>query len=207
MDNKKIYKGIQDRVWIVVHIFFISVILISCGSGGAGTQSTTSPAQGGAALFSAELQDCSSPPPNSVYVCKNIIRSNDDVLAIDVMISSDKPVFGAAFDLLINGASVGVVLKDDHSVDFLQPDPSPEGIEMWKQLFVALDGETLIVGASRGKGLGPLTGKIHVLTLKFKKPAGESPLNFAHNSIIDEKGHPVDIPDERWYGGYFTPGL
>lgn len=204
MDNKKIYKGIQDRVWIVVHIFFINVILISCGSGGAGTPP---PAQVGAALFSAELPDCSSPPPNSVYACKNMIRSNDEVLAIDVMISSDKPVFGAAFDLLLNRASVGVVLKDDHSVDFLPPDPSPEGIEMWKQLFVALDGETLIVGASRGKELGPLTGKIHVLTLKFKKPAGESPLNFANNSIIDEKGHSVDIPDERWYGGYFTPGL
>ena len=197
-----IYKGLCNRIGIIVCLFSLCMIITACGSG-AGTTTSTDPAKTGSsetspspdvlALFSAEVQDCSSPPSNSVYLCRNNSLSTEDIIAVDVHLKSDAPVFGAAFDLLL-----------DQSVDFLQPDPPQAGSQKWKHLFVALNEDRLIIGASRGKELGALTGDIKVVTLKFKIPTGESPINFSNNSIIDETGLPLIIHEDKWYGGYFT---
>lgn len=132
--------------------------------------------------------------------------STKDIIAIDVHLHSNTPVFGAAFDLMLDPASIEIARKSDQSVDFLPPGSSQPDMQIWKRIFVALDENTLIVGASRGKELGPVTGDIPIVTLKFKKPVRKSSLNFSNNSIVDETGRPLDIPEERWYGGQFTPG-
>ena len=198
---------------IIACLFSLCLIITACGSG-AGTTTSTDPAKTGSsetspspdvlALFSAEVQDCSSPPSNSVYLCKNNGMSTEDIIAVDVHLKSDAPVFGAAFDLLLDQSSVDVARKEDQTVDFSPPNPSQAGTQMWKHLFVALNEDRLIIGASRGKELGALTGDIKVVTLKFKIPTGESPINFSNNSIIDETGLPLIIHEDKWYGGYFT---
>jgi len=203
---------------IIACLFSLCLIITACGSG-AGTTTSTDPAKTGSsetspspdvlALFSAEVQDCSSPPSNSVYLCKNNGMSTEDIIAVDVHIKSDTPVFGAAFDLLLDKSNVEVARKTiDQSVDFSPPDSPQADPPIWKYLFVALKEDqegTLIVGASRGKGLVPLKGDIPVVTLKFKIPTGESPLSFSNNSILDETGRPLIIHEDKWYGGYFTP--
>lgn len=198
MDNKK-------GIWIIVYLFSISMIVASCGSG-AGTTNSTNQTGSPSDIF-AELPDCSSPPANSVYLCKNNSMSTDDIIAVDVHINSDTPVFGAAFDLILDRFSIEIARKDDQSIDFLPPDPPQGYSQMWKRLFVALNEDTLIVGASRGKELGPITGDIPIVTLKFKKPNSKSPLYFANNSILDKTGQPLAIPADRWYGGYLTGGI
>ncbi len=189
-------------IGVIIQVFCFCLIITSCGTGtgsdaGSDTEVT--------ARFSAELPDCSSPPSNSVYLCRNNSKSTEDIIAIDVHLNSDAPVFGAAFDLLLDQSSVAVARNEDQSVDFSPPDPPEAGSQMWKHLFVALNEDTMIIGASRGKELGSLTGDIPVVTLKFKRRSGASPLYFSNNSIIDETGHPLEIPEDRWYGGYFTP--
>lgn len=131
--------------------------------------------------------------------------STEDIIAVDVHLNSDAPVFGAAFDLLLDQSSVEVVRKEDRSVDFSLPENPQSDSKMWKHLFVALNEDTLIIGASRGKELGPITGDIPVVTLKFNRHSSSSPLYFSNNSIIDETGTPLEIPEDRWFGGYFTP--
>ena len=174
----------------IASLLFLSLVISSCGSG-SGTPASPGITKAG---FSAELPDCSLPPSDSVYLCKNNSKSTEDIIAIDVHLNSSAKVIGAAFDLVI-----------DPSVDFYPPDPSQEGSLIWKNLFVALKKDTLIIGASRGRTLGPVKGDIPVVTLKFKKPAGDSPIYFSNNSVIGETGRPLKIPEDRWYGGYFTP--
>ncbi len=168
--------------------------------GQTGSSSDVSP------FFSAELQDCSSPPVNSVYLCKNIGISTDDVIAVDVHLNTDAPVFGAAFDLILDPSSVEIARRDDKSIDFLQPYSSETDSKIWKRLIVAQGEGALIIGASRGRELGPLTGEIPIVTLKFMRPRGKTPAAFSNNSIIDETGNPVpQIDAARWFGGHFTP--
>ena len=189
----------------IASLLFLSLVISSCGSG-SGTPASPGITKAG---FSAELPDCSLPPSDSVYLCKNNGKSTEDIIAIDVHIKSDTPVFGAAFDLLLDKSNVEVARKTiDQSVDFSPPDSPQADPPIWKYLFVALKEDqegTLIVGASRGKGLVPLKGDIPVVTLKFKIPTGESPLSFSNNSILDETGRPLIIHEDKWYGGYFTP--
>ena len=189
----------------IASLLFLSLVISSCGSG-SGTPASPGITKAG---FSAELPDCSLPPSDSVYLCKNNSKSTEDIIAIDVHIKSDTPVFGAAFDLLLDKSNVEVARKTiDQSVDFSPPDSPQADPPIWKYLFVALKEDqegTLIVGASRGKGLAPLKGDIPVVTLKFKIPTGESPLSFSNNSILDETGRPLIIHEDKWYGGYFTP--
>ena len=185
----------------IASLLFLSLVISSCGSG-SGTPASPGITKAG---FSAELPDCSLPPSDSVYLCKNNGKSTEDIIAIDVHLNSSAKVIGAAFDLVIDQSGIEVARKEDRSVDFYPPDPSQEGSLIWKNLFVALKKDTLIIGASRGRTLGPVKGDIPVVTLKFKKPAGDSPIYFSNNSVIGETGRPLKIPEDRWYGGYFTP--
>ncbi len=185
----------------IASLLFLSLVISSCGSG-SGTPASPGITKAG---FSAELADCSSPPSDSVYLCKNNSKSTEDIIAVDVHLNSSTNVIGAAFDLVIDQSGIEVARKEDQSVDFYPPDPSQEGSLIWKNLFVALKKDTLIIGASRGKTLGTVKGDIPVVTLKFKKPAGDSPIYFSNNSVIGETGRPLKIPENRWFGGYFTP--
>lgn len=198
MDSKK-------RIGVIIQVLCFCLTITSCSSGTPDSDSDKGSNTEVSVLFSAELPDCSAPPSNSVYLCRNNSLSTEDIIAVDVHLHSDAPVFGAAFDLLLDQSSVEVARKEDQTVDFSPPNPSQAGTQMWKHLFVALNDDTLIIGASRGRELGPLTGDIPVVTLKFKRHSGASPIYFSNNSIIDETGHPLEIAEDRWYGGYFTP--
>jgi len=199
MLNKCLCRKIGVIAWTVC----VSLVITSCGSGSGTTETGVNQAG-----FSPDVPNCSSPPPNSVYLCRNEGKSTGDVIAVDVRLDSDSPVFGAAFDVLLDPSVVKAAQKEDQSLDFSPPDTPPGDPPIWKYLFVTLkegQEDTLIIGASRGRGVAPLSGSIPLVTLKFKTPSGKTPLSFSNNNILDPAGQPIELFKDQWYGGYLAP--
>lgn len=198
-------KGLLRKFGGIVWAICLSLVITSCGSGpGSGTTQTGVTQSG----FSPDVLNCASPPANSVYLCRNEAQSSADIIAVDVRLNSDSPVFGAAFDVMLDPSVVQVAQKEDQSVDFSPPDSPPGDPPVWKYLFVTLkegQEDTLIIGTSRGRGIAPLSGNIPLVTLKFKTPTGKTPLSFFNNRILDPAGQPIELFKDQWYGGYLAP--
>ncbi|MBI5097020.1 MAG: hypothetical protein HZB32_05185, partial [Nitrospirae bacterium] len=191
-------KCLSRKIGVIAWAVCVSLVITSCGSGSGTTE--TGVDQAG---FSHDVPSCSSPPPNSVYLCRNEGKSTGDLIAVDVRLNADSPVFGAAFDMTLDPSVVKVARKEDQSIDFSPPDSPQEGPPVWKYLFVTLkegQEDTLIVGASRGRGIEALTGSIPLVTLKFKTPSGKTPLSFSNNSLINPAGQPMELFKDQWYG-------
>ena len=187
-------KDFYNGILIICCIVCISILAISCGSD---TAKNTMEAD------TQELTTCTSPPPESIYMCRNIQKETDNIIAVDIILSSTVPVIGAAFDVVYNPEMVEVVRKTDHSIDFSPPEQSS-----WKYLsVVSQDGQDgiLVVGASSWRGVPPLTGNLPVVTLKFKSLSGENHLQFFNNDVIDSSGQPIETFKDRWSGLYLTP--
>ena len=196
-------KCLSRKIGVIAWAVCVSLVITSCGSGSGTTETGINQAG-----FSPDVPNCSSPPPNSVYLCRNEGKSTGDVIAVDVRLDSDSPVFGAAFDVLLDPSVVKAAQKEDQSLDFSPPDTPPGDPPIWKYLFVTLkegQEDTLIIGASRGRGVAPLTGSIPLVTLKFKAPSGKTPLSFSNNRILDPAGQPMEQFKDQWYGGYLAP--
>jgi len=198
-------KGIWHKIGGITWAICFCLAITSCGSGSGTTETKTDQAG-----FSPDVASCSSPPTNSVYLCRNEAQSSGDIIAVDVRLNSDSPVFGAAFDLMLDPSVVKAAQKEDQSIDFSPPDLplAQEDPPIWKYLFVTLkegQEDTLIIGASRGRGVAPLTGSIPLATLKFKAPSGKTPLSFSNNRILDPAGQPIELFNDQWYGGYLAP--
>ena len=196
-------KCLSRKIGVIAWAVCVSLVITSCGSGSGTTETGINQAG-----FSPDVPNCSSPPPNSVYLCRNEGKSTGDVIAVDVRLDSDSPVFGAAFDVLLDPSVVKAAQKEDQSLDFSPPDTPPGDPPIWKYLFVTLkEGkeDTLIIGASRGRGVAPLSGSIPLVTLKFKTPSGKTPLSFSNNNILDPAGQPIELFKDQWYGGYLAP--
>ena len=196
-------KDLLHKIGVIAWAVCVSLVITSCGSGSGTTETGINQAG-----FSPDVPNCSSPPPNSVYLCRNEGKSTGDVIAVDVRLDSDSPVFGAAFDVLLDPSVVKAAQKEDQSLDFSPPDTPPGDPPIWKYLFVTLkegQEDTLIIGASRGRGVAPLSGSIPLVTLKFKTPSGKTPLSFSNNNILDPAGQPIELFKDQWYGGYLAP--
>jgi len=196
-------KCLSRKIGVIAWAVCVSLVITSCGSGSGTTETGINQAG-----FSPDVPNCSSPPPNSVYLCRNEGKSTGDVIAVDVRLDSDSPVFGAAFDVLLDPSVVKAAQKEDQSLDFSPPDTPPGDPPIWKYLFVTLkegQEDTLIIGASRGRGVVPLSGSIPLVTLKFKTPSGKTPLSFSNNNILDPAGQPIELFKDQWYGGYLAP--
>jgi len=196
-------KCLSRKIGVIAWAVCVSLVITSCGSGSGTTETGINQAG-----FSPDVPNCSSPPPNSVYLCRNEGKSTGDVIAVDVRLDSDSPVFGAAFDVLLDPSVVKAAQKEDQSLDFSPPDTPPGDPPIWKYLFVTLkegQEDTLIIGASRGGGVVPLSGSIPLVTLKFKTPSGKTPLSFSNNNILDPAGQPIELFKDQWYGGYLAP--
>ena len=196
-------KCLSRKIGVIAWAVCVSLFITSCGSGSGTTETGINQAG-----FSPDVPNCSSPPPNSVYLCRNEGKSTGDVIAVDVRLDSDSPVFGAAFDVLLDPSVVKAAQKEDQSLDFSPPDTPPGDPPIWKYLFVTLkegQEDTLIIGASRGGGVVPLSGSIPLVTLKFKTPSGKTPLSFSNNNILDPAGQPIELFKDQWYGGYLAP--
>ena len=196
-------KCLSRKIGVIAWAVCVSLVITSCGSGSGTTETGINQAG-----FSPDVPNCSSPPPNSVYLCRNEGKSTGDVIAVDVRLDSDSPVFGAAFDVLLDPSVVKAAQKEDQSLDFSPPDTPPGDPPIWKYLFVTLkegQEDTLIIGASRGRGVEPLSGSIPLVTLKFKTPSGKTPLSFSNNNILDPAGQPIELFKDQWYGGYLAP--
>jgi hypothetical protein len=196
-------KDLLHKIGVIAWALCFSLVITSCGSGSGTTETRVDQAG-----FSPDVPSCSSPPPNSVYLCRNEGKSTGDIIAVDVRLNSDSPVFGAALDVMLDPSVVKAARKEDQSIDFSSPDSPQEGPPVWKYLFVTLkegQEDTLIVGASRGRGIEALTGSIPVVTLKFKTPSGKTPLSFSNNSLINPAGQPIELLKDQWYGGYLAP--
>jgi len=196
-------KCLSRKIGVIAWAVCVSLVITSCGSGSGTTETGINQAG-----FSPDVPNCSSPPPNSVYLCRNEGKSTGDVIAVDVRLDSDSPVFGAAFDVLLDPSVVKAAQKEDQSLDFSPPDTPPGDPPIWKYLFVTLkegQEDTLIIGASRGRGVAPLSGSIPLVTLKFKTPSGKTPLSFSNNNILDPAGQPIELFKDQWYGGYLAP--
>ena len=196
-------KCLSRKIGVIAWAVCVSLVITSCGSGSGTTETGINQAG-----FSPDVPNCSSPPPNSVYLCRNEGKSTGDVIAVDVRLDSDSPVFGAAFDVLLDPSVVKAAQKEDQSLDFSPPDTPPGDPPIWKYLFVTLkegQEDTLIIGASRVGGVVPLSGSIPLVTLKFKTPSGKPPLSFSNNNILDPAGQPIELFKDQWYGGYLAP--
>jgi len=198
-------KCLSRKIGVIAWAVCVSLAITSCGSGSGTTETGISQAG-----FSPDVPNCSSPPSNSVYLCRNEGKSTGDLIAIDVRLNTDSPVFGAAFDVTLDPSVVKAARKEDQSIDFSPPDLplAQEGPPVWKHLFVTLkegQEDTLIIGTSRGKGIEPLTGSIPLVTLKFETPSGKTPLSFSNNRILDPAGQPMEQFKDQWYGGYLAP--
>lgn len=190
-------KGLYHGILIVSCIVCISILAISCGSDTTGNKVD-------AEAFTQGITGCPSPSPESVYMCRNGQNGTDNTIAVDIILSSTVPVMGAAFDIVYEPEMVEVVRKTDHSID----SSSPADQTVWKHLSVVQqDGQdgVLIVGASRGKGMPPLTGNLPVVTLRFKSLSGKGHLKFFNNNIIDSTGQPIEGFKDRWFGLYLPP--
>jgi hypothetical protein len=180
--------------WILISTLIISagITIFSCGSGAVKKEYT-------GAGFTPDGINCSIPPPNSVYMCRNARLSTDDEVAVDVILNSVKPVFGIAFDVLFDSGMVSLSRKEDQSIDF-----SPTEKRVWKHTFVSQQEDSndgVVAGASLQKGDISLTGNIPVITLKFRLSGRDSNLTFINNNLLDETGHPIDAAQYNWYGG------
>ncbi|MBI4714842.1 MAG: hypothetical protein HY760_02705 [Nitrospirae bacterium] len=192
-------KGSHPAFFRVLGLGMAAMIAISCGSGG-GNPDAGSRGPG----FRPEIAGCEPPKAPSIYLCRNTDLSSGETVAVDVMVSSETPIFGMAADLIFDSTHVVLARKIDHALDF----SLPEGT-VWKRTFANLQqgrADTLILGVSRRKGDLPITGSVPVITLKFKVLAGESPVTFSNNSLMGEGGRPVDGVLCRWYGGTLIDG-
>ncbi len=181
--------------WILISTLIIStgIITFSCGSGTVTKEYTGTG-------FTPEGINCSIPPPNSVYMCRNARLSSDDEVAVDVILNSAKPVFGIAFDVVFDPEGVSLLRKEDRSIDFSSAEE-----RVWKHAFVSLQEDSndrVVAGASLQKGDGSLTDVFPVITLKFRLSGGNSQLTFINNNLMDETGHPIDATQYNWYGGH-----
>ncbi len=196
---KKTNRGIL----ISMLVLFAGIVSFSCGSGSA-TKDYTGGADSSnkeyiAAGFTPEEINCSTPPPNSVYMCRNARLSTDDEVAVDVILNSVTPVFGIAFDVLFDPEMVSLSRKEDQSIDFSSTEE-----RVWKHTFVSLQEDSndrVVAGASLQKGDISLTGNIPVITLKFRLSGRDSQLRFINNNLLDEAGLPIDAAQYNWYGG------
>jgi len=189
-------KGFHHGILIVFYMVCIGISAISCGSDTTGNKADME-------ASAHEMTGCSSPPPESVYMCRNRQKEIDDIVSVDITLSSTVPVIGAAFDIIYDPDMVEVVRKPDSSIDFSPPDQT-----VWKYMSVvqqdSQDG-VLVVGTSRGRGMPPLTGNLPVVTLKFKSLSGEGHLKFSNNNILDSSGQLIETFKDRWFGLYLTP--
>ena len=127
------------------------IIIFSCGSDSVKKEYT-------GAGFTPEGINCSTPPPNSVYMCRNARLSTDDEVAVDVILNSVTPVFGIAFDVLFDPEMVSLSRKEDQSIDFSSTEE-----RVWKHTFVSQQEDSndgVVAGASLQKGDISLTGNI-----------------------------------------------
>lgn len=186
-------KKASRRILISTLIISAGITIFSCGSGAVTKEYT-------GAGFTPEGINCSIPPPNSVYMCRNVRLSVDNEVAVDVILNSVKPVFGIAFDVLFDPGMVSLSRKEDQSIDFSSTEE-----RVWKQTFVSLQEDSndrVVAGASLQKGDISLTGNnIPVITLKFRLSGRDSHLIFINNNLLDEAGHPIDAAQYNWYGG------
>jgi len=185
---------INRGILICTFVISIGVMSLSCGS-----ESTKKEFIG--AGFTPEGINCSTPSINGVYMCKNERLSTDDVIAVDVVLSSAKPVFGIAFDVVFDPEKVSISRKEGQSIDFSSTE---DETKVWKHSFVSLQeesGDRVVVGVSLLKGDNLLTGNIPVITLKFSIYGRDSHLTFINNNLLDETGHPIDAAQYNWYGG------
>jgi len=183
---------INRGILICTFVISIGVMSLSCGS-----ESTKKEFIG--AGFTPEGINCSTPSINGVYMCKNERLSTDDVIAVDVVLSSAKPVFGIAFDVLFDPEGVSLSRNEDQSIDFSSTEE-----RVWKHTFVSLQEDSydrVLAGASLQRGDTSLTGNIQVITLKFRLSGRDSHLTFINNNLLDETGHPIDAAQYNWYGG------
>jgi len=215
MNTSMIAKNLRRKTGAMAWAVCVSLVIASCGSDSGTTdavvdQTSVPHTETGVnrAGFFPDVPSCSSPPPNSVYLCRNETQSTGDLIAVDVRLNVESPVLGAAFDVMLDPSVVKVALKEDQSIDFSPPDSPQEGPPIWKYLFVTFkegQEDTLIIGASRGRGVEPLSGSIPLVTLKFKTPSGKTPLSFSNNSILDVAGQSIELFKDQWYGGYLAP--
>ncbi|MBI4714705.1 MAG: hypothetical protein HY760_01950 [Nitrospirae bacterium] len=154
--------------------------------------------------FRPEIARCEAPPANAVYLCRNADLSTEDTVAVDLMISSEIPVFGMAVDLTFEPAKVSLVRKTDQTLDYALPEGT-----VWKRTFLNLQQgreDRLILGVSRKKGDPLITGNVPMITLKFRVLSEESPLFFSNNRLVGEGGRPVEGGGYHWYGGFLIEG-
>ncbi len=186
-------KETSRRILISTLVIYAGIITFSCGSGTVKKEYT-------GAGFTPDGINCSIPPSNSVYICRNELLSNDDEVAVDVILNSAKPVFGIAFDVLFDPGMVSLSRKEDRSIDFSSTEE-----RVWKHTFVSLQEDSndrVVAGASLQKGDISLTGNMPVITLKFRMSGRDSHLTFINNNLLDETGHPIDAAQYNWYGGF-----
>lgn len=186
------FKKNNRGILIGTLLIFAGVITFSCGSDSVKKGYT-------GAGFTPEGINCSIPPPNSVYMCRNVLLSSDDEVAVDVILNSVKPVFGIAFDVIFDPEMVSLSRKEDRSIDF-----SSNEERVWKHTFVSLQEDSydrVVAGASLQKGDISITGNIPVITLKFRVSGIGSHLTFDNNNLLDATGYPIDATQYNWYGG------
>ena len=186
---KKTNRGILISTLVIS----AGIIIVSCGSDSVKKEYT-------GAGFTPDGINCSIPPPNSVYMCRNARLSTDDEVAVDVILNSVKPVFGIAFDVLFDPEGVSLSRNEDQSIDFSSTEE-----RVWKHTFVSLQEDSydrVLAGASLQRGDTSLTGNIPVITLKFRLSGRDSHLTFINNNLLDETGHPIDAAQYNWYGGF-----
>lgn len=187
-------KETSRGILIITLVVSAGIIIFSCGSDSVKKEYT-------GAGFTPEGINCSIPPPNSVYMCRNARLSTDDEVAVDVILNSVKPVVGIAFDVLFDPGIVSLSRKEDQSIDFSSTEE-----RVWKHTFVSMQEDSndrVVAGASLQKGDISLTGNIPVITLKFRMSGRDSRLTFINNNLLDETGHPIDAAQYNWYGGVF----
>jgi hypothetical protein len=181
--------GIPLRGAIVGTALFF---LASCGGGGGGD--SISPPSGIAASFVPE-----EPNPSASTVAMAQASAAGDVVIVELRVTDTNGVYGAAFEVFFDSASVqyvnwspGTLLEQggNSPVYNVGLDPSDSG--------------HLLVGASRTGNVpgADASGSRPLIRLAFRaRRAGSFPLSFANAALFDAQNPPASLSGISWFAG------
>ena len=163
----------------------------ACGGGGGGSDAGGSPTP----LAASFVPDQPTPGGNTVALAEGL-KSND-VVTVNVTMTSTNGVFGAAFE---------VVYDDVHTV-FLGYTAGSVVEQGGNTPTYNVDGTSnpgrVVVGVSRtGSGATNVSGTKTVIGLQFRvKQAGVYPMVIQNSAVYDNQNPPQPLGGISWFAG------
>jgi hypothetical protein len=163
----------------------------ACGGGGGGSDPGGSPSP----LAASFVPDQPSPGANTVAFAEG--SKSNDVVTVNVTMTSTNGVFGAAFE----------VVYDDAHTTFLGYTPGSVVEQGGNSPTYNVDGAAnpgrIVVGVSRtGSAATNVSGTKTVIGLQFRvKQAGVYPMVIQNAAVYDSQNPPQQIGGISWFAG------